>query len=218
MFRTTEIKKEARTEWWYQGNTIGLMTQQKMTMRMRVTKTVNASTVGMLLLPPFLICWQTRREITVAMRAKVKKESPLVVGQYMKLRRRLIFTLRDILVKQLFHCGVGLWRVLSLRMTKFYTISETQQEGVAMPQLKDPASENRTMTNMKMMKPKLLIQKLQTHYHITTFQLSHKRTGSTSLASEMSELTKFLLRQFWIVQRLIFQKLIMSCLPRNPIQ
>ena len=68
--------------------------------------------------------------------------------------------LRDILVNQLFHYGVVLWRVLSLRMTKISTISETQQEGVAMPQLKEIASENRTMMNLKMINPKLLIHKL----------------------------------------------------------
>ena len=50
-----------------------------MIMRRRATKTVKVSNVGMLLLPPFLICCYTRSEITVAMRAKVKKESPLVV-------------------------------------------------------------------------------------------------------------------------------------------
>ena len=135
----------------------------------------------------------------------------------MKLRRRMIFTLRNILVQQLFNYGVVLWRVLSLRMTKFTTISETQQEGVAMPQLKEPAAENWTMINLNMMNPQLLIQKIYTHYQITTFQLSHKRTGSTSLESAMSELKLFLLRQFWIVQRLMFQQLIVSCLPSNPI-
>ena len=91
----------------------------------------------------------------------------------MKLRRRLIFTLKGILVKQLFHYGVLLWRVLSLRMTKFYTIIETQQEVVAMPQLKEPEAENRTMMKLKMMNPKLLIHKLYTHYQIKTSQLSH---------------------------------------------
>ena len=78
----------------------------------------------------------------------------------MKLRRRMIFKLRDILVQQLFHYGVVLWRVLSLRMTKFYTISETQQEGVAMPQTKEPAAESRTMMNLNLMNPKLLIHKI----------------------------------------------------------
>ena len=42
----------------------------------------------------------------------------------------------------------------------FSTIIETQQEGVAMPQLKEPAAENWTMINLNMMNPQLLIHKL----------------------------------------------------------
>ena len=64
------------------------------------------------------------------------------------------------MINQLFHYGVVICIVLFLRMKKIYTISDTQQEGVAMPQLKDPAAENRTMMNLKMMNPKLLIHKL----------------------------------------------------------
>ena len=61
--------------------------------------------------------------------------------------------LRDILVKQIYHYGVVLWRMKSLGMKKFYTISRTQPEGVALPQLKEPAADICTMMNLKMMNP-----------------------------------------------------------------